>query len=603
METKAGKSQEFLQPRSNQENKTDNTSGNAIDPETFFAAESRFITDIAQGLPVTFKPGNGWAVDCETGEASFDPSFFTEQGYTRAQAQFATAHEIDHVVELSGMLANSEGREIHERRKPLLLKKRRLHILQNSIKDIADNQRVIRRTPGLQPEIQRLYREKLFPSSDMRNKPNHLQFVDAIIRTSMLAEAVQVSPEVEEAISKLRQVTGKKGVQRDVIKIITGPDVDLTTKIKLLEKYIEPVYEELFEKDKKEKEQSNTSGQSSGNQQGNPEDDFKQDYDEYDKKFPHAFDDDQVEAAATGANAGASMADRQKAGYEKEHGVVMQDILDYRREYQKVDQYVEENKRQYRRIIEERLIPEQRLGNITDEGVIIEPGLAAIAQEEFDRGNVNPMVFRDFEGRVVTEKVPGVFELTGIFDRSSSMVFGGKKEEQRRAAILLMESLNEFMQQPEIRRKMLSPSFSAASEIRSFGGTKENVIIKPLSSELAEKQRVEVFKTLNECTGGATEDYVVLGQLIDEIKARDAKEPGYLERVKRHAVKKLVVVFSDGDSSNQTEYDKRRKELEQMGITIVDYRAIKDGTNFTSHMSKILADSLDTLCYPKKRVQ
>lgn len=566
--------------------------------EQFFRREQSLISDYAAGLPVVFKPGRGWSVNPETGEATYDPNFFVEQGYSETQAVFATLHEVDHVAELSEMLKTDEGRGIYEGRKEAKESKRRIAILDNCLLDVANNKRVLSRAPSLEEETKRLYQEKLWPETDLRDKPRHLQLAYALLREGMLPEEVQINPEVRKAIEELRSIEGRSGKTHDVIEIVTDPNRDPVSKFKLIEKFVDPVYERLFEEDSRDRS-GKDSGDSrdSGGESGGFEDDFEEEYDEFEQKMPQVMSEEEVESAATGAGKG-NVADRQKAGYEKEHDVDMKDVLDYREEYRKVEKFIEPLREQFRKIVEERLVPKRRLVGMRDEGVIIDPGLVAQAQAEFDRGVVDPMVFRDFEGKIVREEVPAAFELTGVFDRSGSMESGGKKEEQRRAAILLMETLQEFMEQPEVQDGRIDPDLYASSEIRSFGGQSENVLIKPLSSELDEKQRVNVFKVLNSCPGWATEDYVVLGQIIDEMNGKDSE---YLEKIKHGKVKKIVAVFSDGASSNQSEYDRKKAELEGMGVKVVDYRKIRDGVDFIPQMADLLEEALRDLRYTNER--
>jgi len=569
---------------------------------TFFSREGNLISDFSQGLGVSFKPGEGWGVDPDTGEATYDTKFFTEKGYSETQSIFATLHEIDHVKEFAQLQATKEGKDIFKRRRENAKKERRKHILENCLLDVADNHRVTDRFPALSQEVQRLYKEKLWESTDFTKSPKHLQLAYSILRKGMLPdEAVQIDPEVEKALDGLRHVKGKSGAERDIIDIVTDPSLDPLTKVKLTEKYIEPVYEKLFKEDKEEKDKQKDKG---GKGSGNPEDDFSDDYDDYDEKSPEAMSPEELEKAVEAAGSGENKGDvggRQAAGYEKEHGVSKKDTADYRAEYQKIEQYIEPMREQFRRIVAERLEPYRKLVGFFDEGVIIEPGLAGQALIDLAKGITDPTVFREFEGRVRRQEVPSTFEATAVLDRSGSMDQGGKKEEQRRAAILLMEALREFMEMPEVKNNLLAPQLRTLSEIRSFGGTNENVVVKPLSAELTEKQRIETFKTLGSCPGGATEDYISLGQIIDDMKKRDKGEPGYLENVKSRAIKKLIIIFSDGASSNESEFSRRKSELEQMGVKVVNYRRITDGSNFTSKMSGILGEAINDLGYTNIR--
>jgi len=569
--------------------------------DEFFTREGNLIADFSQGLGVAFKRGEGWSVDPDTGEATYDPKFFTEKGYSETQSIFATLHEIDHVKEFTQLRTTEEGKRIYGRRRETAKKERRKHILENCLLDVADNRRVTGQFPALSREVTKLYQEKLWPIADLTDKPKHLQLAYAMLRTGMLPdEQVQIDPKVQEAVEGLRHTKGRSGSERDIIKIVTDPSLDPLIKVKLIEKYIEPVYEKLFKEDKEEKEQQKKKQGQPQKGSGNPEDDFSDDYDDYDEKSPEAMSPEDVEKAVeTESGSDSGIGGRQTAGYEKEHGVSKKDMVDYLTEYKKIEQFIEPMREQFRKIVAERLEPYRKMVGFFDEGVMIEPGLAVQAMADLSRGISDPQVFRDFEGRVRREEVPSVFEATAVLDRSGSMESGGKKEEQRRAAILIMETLREFMETPEVRDNLLNPNLKTLSEIRSFGGVSENVLVKPLSAELTEKQRVEVFKTLGTCPGGSTEDYVSLGQIIDEMKQRDRSIPGYLENVRTRAIKKLVIIFSDGASSNKTEFSKKRSELETMGVKVVNYRRITDGSNFTSQMAGILGGAINDLGYTK----
>jgi hypothetical protein len=584
--------------RAGQSEKTD-TGGKGRGEGEFFTREGNLIADFSQGLGVTFKQGDDWGVNPDTGEATYDPKFFTEKGYSETQSIFATLHEIDHVKEFTQLRTTEEGKQIYERRKQAAKKERRKHVLENCLLDVADNRRVVGQFPALSQEVIKLYKEKLWADSDFTDKPKHLQLAYAMLRTGMLPdEQVQIDPKIQEAMEGLRHIKGRSGSERDIIKIVTDPSLDSLTKVKLIEKYIEPVYEKLFKEDKEEKEQQRKKQGQSQKGSGNLEDDFAGDYDDYDENSPEAMSPEDVEKAVEGESGSDSdVGERQTAGYKKEHGVSKKDMADYLTEYKKIEQLIEPMREQFRKIVAERLEPYRKMVGFFDEGVMIEPGLAGQAIADFSRGISDPQVFRDFEGRVKREEVPSVFEATAVLDRSGSMESGGKKEEQRRAAILLMEALREFMETPEVRDNLLNPDLKTLSEIRSFGGVNENVLVKPLSSELTEKQRIKAFKTLGTCPGGSTEDYVSLGQIMDEMRQRDKSTPGYLENVRTRAIKKLVIIFSDGASSNEAEFSKKKSEIETMGVKVVNYRRITDGSNFTSQMAGILGEAINNLGY------
>src|SRR3989344_4614163 len=217
----------------------------------FLTGEERILNDIAGGAGFTFKRGDGWAINPETGEATYDPKFFEEKGYTPSQALFGAFHEIKcHLVETSELLGTPRGQEAHERLKDRIKVKPRLHIWENCRTDVKGNLAITRFAPSLAEDVEAVYREKLWPETDLTSKPKHLQFMYSILRTAMVPdEEVTVDPKVKEAISKLRNVKGK-----DVIALATDPAQDPLLALRLSERYIEPVIEELYQEDVEEKE-------------------------------------------------------------------------------------------------------------------------------------------------------------------------------------------------------------------------------------------------------------------------------------------------------------------------------------------------------------
>lgn len=563
----------------------------------FFEREAKLVQDFGFGSTASFEPGNGWAVDPETGKATYDPKEFIEAGYTQTQALFSTLHEVDHVKEARAARKTEAGKKIWDERMQKEKTERRYQVLDNCVYDVGDNRRVLQFAPALAEETERLYAEKLFKDPDQRHLPRHLQFATAILRQSMLPNSPTiVAPEVDAALQELRVVKGKKG-SYDVIAIVTDPNCDPVKKVRLMEKYVDVVYERLFEQDKSDKKQQGAGSEN------NPETSFAKNYDDFNKLKPAGFSNEQIDTASQ-PEFGQNTARREKAGYEAENKVKIKDIEDYKKEYQKIERFLEPMRGQFRRIVAERLIHKIHFVSGKEEGVMFTPGMVTIAAEAIKHGQSQGPFFSDLEGRATTEEVPSAFEITGVFDRSGSMAYPNEKaEEQRRAAILLMESLQEFMEQPEVRKKNLDPDMYASCEIRSFGGDKENVIIRPFSPELTEQQRVEVYKVLGTCPGSATEDYIVLKQIIDEMTARNQSEPEYLDKVKLHKIKKIVAVFSDGGSSNQKLFEERMAILANMGVAVVQYRKIDGIAEFVPKMADLLQASLDDLCYKKERVK
>ena len=278
----------------------------------FLTGEERILNDIAGGAGFTFKRGDGWAINPETGEATYDPKFFEEKGYTPSQALFGAFHEIKcHLVETSELLGTPRGQEAFARLKDRIKAKPRLHIWENCRTDVKGNLAITRFAPSLAEDVEAVYREKLWPETDLTSKPKHLQFMYSILRTAMVPdEEVTVDPKVKEAISKLRNVKGK-----DVIALATDPAQDPLLALRLSERYIEPVIEELYQEDLEEKKDQKGKGDKG---QGTPEESFADDYEDYENRHPQPLDEEEVEKKIKETKEQQSESARQAAGYETE---------------------------------------------------------------------------------------------------------------------------------------------------------------------------------------------------------------------------------------------------------------------------------------------
>lgn len=528
---------------------------------SFLTGEERILNDIAGGAGFTFKRGEGWAINPETGEATYDPKFFEEKGYTPSQALFGAFHEIKcHLVETSELLGTPRGQEAHERLKDRIKAKPRLHIWENCRTDVKGNLAITRFAPSLAEDVEAVYREKLWPEKDLTSKPKHLQFMYSILRTAMVPdEEVTINPAVQEAISKLRNVKGK-----DVIALATDPAQDPLLALRLSEKYIEPVIEELYQEDLEEKKDQKGKGEKG---QGTPGESFADDYEDYENRHPEPMDEEEVEKKIKEAKEQQSESARQAAGYETEHGVSKKDLADYYEEYRQVEGSLEQLRNVFRRIVEQRKIPIRRLAALKEEGVMIDPGLVTQTYLDVKAGVDNPKTMKDFEGRFIEENIPGKFSLRLVADQSGSMA-GEKSIHQRRSAILVMEALKEFSDILDDERAGLSIDLDVQTELRSFGVKEGTRLYKPLSRELPEKQRVEFFKGLLETSGG-TNDYDALAEIEKDVRGSLTRDETYAAELKSGKRREIVIVLSDGDSGNAAEVKNRCQNLRELGVKVV----------------------------------
>lgn len=549
--------------------------------QSFFTREERVLGDIAGRSGFTFKRGSEWAINPETGEATYDPKFFEDRGYTSSQALFGAFHEIkSHLVETADLLDTADGKKAHERLKKRIEAKPWLHIWENCRTDLKGNQAILQFAPSVTDDVEAVYKEKLFPHADLTEKPKHLQFAYAVLREAMVQdEEVKVDPKVKEAIDKLRNVKGK-----DVIALATDPSLDPLLALKLSQRYIEPVIEDLYKEDLKDKkDQQKEKGKAKGKGQGQAEktegNPFEDDYKDYEENIhPEPMEDKEKDKKIKEFKEGQDEAKRQEAGYEKEHGVSKKEVADYYSEYRYVEDSVEALREVFRKIVEQRKIPKRRLSTLKEEGVMIDPGLVAQTYLDVKAGIESPKTMKDFEGMLIDENIPGKFSIRLVADQSSSMA-GEKAIYQRRSAILVMEALREFTEILDEERELIYPDLEVQTELRSFGvdGTR---LYKPLSKELSEKQRVDYFKGLLETPGG-TNDFDSLTEIEKDVRERIAKDPVYAAELKSGKRKEIVIVFSDGDSANPPEVQRRLKNLRELGVKAV-------GLGMTSGAQSIL---------------
>lgn len=554
-----------------------------IEVGSFFSNEGRILNDIAGGSVFNFRRGKNWSIDPETGNATYDPKFFEEQGYTPSQALFASFHELRcHLVETAQLLETRQGQREYSRLKSRSRKQKWRHIWDNCRTDAKGNLAIVSFAPSLTEDTRTLYREKLFPETDLTDKPKHLQFMYAVLRQAMLpGEEVVIDPAVQEAIGKLRDVKG-----RDVIDLATNPRQNPLLALQLSRRYIEPVIEELYTQDLEDKKNESQDGESGQGEGAEGEGAFAEDYEDYEKRHPEPFGEDEkeLEKKIKETIESQDATSRKRAGYEEEHGVSHKDVASYYQEYKLVEPYIEPLREIFRRIVEQRLIPKEHLESLKEEGIMVDPGLIVQTNIESQVGVENPRTMMDFEGRFIEENIPGKFSLRLVADQSGSMA-GEKAVQQRRAAILVMEALKEFSDM--LGEENLTVDLDVETELRSFGyvnqsGTTTTHSYKPLSKELTEQQRIDYFNGLLETPGAHTNDYEAVSDIEKDIKAKMAQDPLYAQELASGKRREIVIVLTDGDSNDETKLKLNIKKLREMGVKVVGLGMTKEAQSVSN---------------------
>lgn len=617
--------------------------------EDFFRREESLLADYGQVTGLTIKLGGfvfttvdgqeqrmGWAFVQEKGVLYYDPEFFTDLGYSRAQAMTATLHELEEVREY--VRAPSLFKKEFEREKEMGF---RYKVLHNCLQDILINNTLGWRAPVHRRTTGTLYRERMFPEVDYTGEPKHLQFAYAILREAMLPdERVVIDDAVRRRIEQLKDFLGV-----DLIELIGEPGVEPQLRLEAVKRFVEPLFEELFEEDLQERQQQ-ASGQEGeelgegqpseggiesdkeskeeedlekegeqdeggdeqekesdgregaqvdkeeaggdqeesrrGETEGEGEDGerqgkaagldlmeeeewFREEYEEFEERLPQPLKEVEMEALVDKLEEmgvdGAGPEDMERRAYELQYGVSWEDAQRYYKEFQVVEPYVRDLRQVFERIINRRIEQKRKLKGRTQRGVILNPGLLVQVKLDMEEERTDSRVWLDYEKRSREVLAAGNFEVTLVCDLSGSMEDPVEKlRVQRQCAILFLEGLAEFCELARERQGEME-ELDVLSEVRGFGNFE--VELKPLSNQLTEAMRIEVLKNLSRAPGSATWDYESLTAIKQGIDGEQRR------KLVSGRVKKAVVVFSDGQSSNVGRAHEEVRELRQMGVEVV----------------------------------
>ncbi len=572
--------------------------------ETYAGDSSIKVKKAPEGL-------NSFAVDLDKGDLYGDPRFFTEKGYSESKAFFAFLHEFEHVRELKDLLAERGGLALWKKHRARVVKAARLKLFDNVWDDVRMNRSVVSRAPSQSEVRGKLYKENLFPESDLINLPKHLQFAYALLRESMLPdEQCNIDPAVRAEINKLKAVKNKNGA--GLLDYASRPDIPPSLRIKLQQQILEPVYEKFFKEDAEQEKNKNQKGEQSESDQRdgqdgdseqpesdpqpkgpkrdekNPEDYFKEHYKKFFENNPdQALPQDVIDKAVKDYKGKGEQLKNEKEmfeeAYARQEGVSVEDLHNYQNFWRQIENIsnpetnelvIEELRKIFRKIISERIKPSLKPKLPSAEGdILIRPAEAVAAVKT---GNLEPEVWQTIEVKKSVKKHFGEFDVTVVGDRSGSMDESDdegnvKMIEQKKAMVLILEALREFSKDLDDARGHLEEDLNVRTEAWSFGSEKELGILKPLSSDLTEKQRVAVYKALDDTSGENTCDFLALEGIENNL------DPGDIDRITQGKLKKIVIVLSDGLSSDPDRVQAVLRRLRGKGIVVVGVGITKGG--------------------------
>jgi hypothetical protein len=602
----------------------------------FVGRHRDFFEHYARG-EVNVKPApaglDTFAFDLQSNDIYVNSRFYRERGFSDEKTTFATLHEIEHFKEKAQVLAERGGQRTFERYVNRIKSSRAYGLMDNCVADIRENRAVISRTNQSFADIESsLYREDLFKETDFRSQPKHIQLAQALLRESRVpGETCEVAPEVHEKLDALRAIASKNGTK--LLDAMTDPSTPMSMRLKLQDRYIWPAVDELLKKDmedekkqqqqKKDQQGQGQSGEQSKDQsqgkegQGegsekpqkkswfgkgkkdknkkeapsgaskgdkgetpsDPNEVFKGAYEDAEKKVMNAVPIEDVEKALKDwKEGGGDPLERADREYAAKLGVKKEELDRYRNIVKSLEDMknpetnqsvIEELRTLIERIIARRLKPVPTPRYPMEEGEdLVEAGQLV---SDVKAGNLEPKVWETAETRERPGKKFGEVEITLVCDRSGSMAQGAKLIEQRKAAVLLMEALREFAERCEEERTNVDKPLEIRSEVYSFQSSSEDATpLKKMSKELGEKERIEVATALSSVEGSTT-DFIPMETIEKRIDADSRK------KITDGELKKIVVVFTDGESDDPGRVRKILQKLREQGVVAIGVGITEDG--------------------------
>ena len=225
----------------------------------YFNTHKDFFETYARGA-VKVEPApaglSTFAFNLKSNTIYVNDMFYREgRGFSDEKTAFAVCHEVEHFLEKKMMLAEKGGDGKFAKYLEKIGKSRAYALLDNCVADIRENRSVVEKTgEDFRNTEEKMYREDLFPSADFRDAPLHIQFAQAILRERRMPdEQCLVAEEVRAKLDELDGIVNKSKVK--LLDAMTGTNVPMSLRLKLLDQYVVPMMEELKKKDlEKEKE-------------------------------------------------------------------------------------------------------------------------------------------------------------------------------------------------------------------------------------------------------------------------------------------------------------------------------------------------------------
>lgn len=552
---------------------------------------------------VSFKLGNNWSTNMETGELMMNaidlvkPDLPDEYNFHGILHEL-TAHLRTLIKEPSAAKAENE----------LSKQSKAHHYFNNIMTDIRGNKMIIKKFRGMEEVTSRLYEEYLFPGDDLTDKPLHVQLMNCIIMEEMSPDRkVSVSDEVRQEIDKLRNYEGV-----DLIKYITNPHKNSREErtayeaLMLAKRFILPIFEKLLQKDIEDKRDTTDYGEHGtqkgeiGNQDGSdssdnsespieskdkqdkslqdidgnkdsekPEDQFTDYYTEITNQHSHEHSEEepsiddiakQIKSIDKAFKESQTEEGKLKKKIEEETGHAFSDYIKYLSRRVELKPYIEDMDEFFESIVKERMVKLHKLSNPQLEGAILDPNTLAQTVVDLRAGTPPQLAYQDYEWHEKEKEVIANFDVFLAVDCSGSM-----DDELRQlsadAILILLESLDNFMRMVEEQERVggIKLDLDAKSAIYAFGTEPE--CVKELSSELSRKEMMDAYHSASKDMGG-TATHLALSDIRELIESKSSivNEPSSYS---------IVFLITDGAPNSIESMQAEMSLLKNLGVIVL----------------------------------
>ncbi|MEI6325205.1 MAG: hypothetical protein WCO91_07140, partial [Gemmataceae bacterium] len=229
----------------------------------------------------------------------------------------------------------------------------------------------------------------------------------------------------------------------------------------------------------------------------------------------------------------------------------------YRAALERVRPQIDEMREFFSTLLDERVVQIRRLKRASSDGMILNPSALSQTIVDLKTGIKNPPeAFLDYDKREKETQANGRFDCYLAVDCSGSME-GVRTLEARKAALIFLEGLSAFQKDIESRQQQgsIDLDWDVRSYVYAFSTGAE--LIKPLTSSLTEKERLDVFSSISN-PAGTTEDFMALESICEGIKLELGSKPENKNR------RRIVIVLTDGESVNPERLASSINELNKL---------------------------------------